>query len=291
MLGDLCSANGLDWSVSCARELWGCGLDRLGIDATASSPVHVLVDSWDHRIQSRRVRSHVWSGALPAGSLYQVAPGVLLASPGLCVLQAASSSGVVRAAAVAMECMGHYGRVSDGRGFLKRGPLTTSLELERYLEGVRAEGPAAKARRALGFALENSRSPLETRAALTLTLPVSLGGYGLPRPQMNYLITPRPEDYPISQFATYEVDICWPDRRTIAEVDSYQFHLNQDKLNTDAMKRNSLKAMGWAVSSVTAEQLSGDALDVLVRQLARDLGVSGGRPAPRRRDALVDRLA
>ena len=285
------SGNGLGWSAASASELWGCGLEELGIRATKAHPVHILVDCQEHRIQSQLVKNHVWTGTLPAGSLYRLAPGVLLASPGLCVLQAAASSGIPRAAAVAMECMGRYGCVTDEREFLKRDPLLSREELRGYLDGVKVGSWARRARRALDLALENSRSPLETRAALTLTLPVALGGYALPRPEMNHLIVPRAEDYPYSQYAQYEVDMCWPERRTVIEVDSYEFHLNKDKLDTDAKKRNSLKAMGWAVSSVTAGQLSGDALDVLVRQISRDLGVFGGSPPPGRRDALVDRLS
>ena len=151
-------------------------------------------------------------------------------------------------------------------------------------------GRGAKARQALRLALAPSRSPLETKASLLLTLPSRLGGYGLPRPEVNCVIMPRAEDVPLSQFAKYEVDICWPSRKTVVEVDSYQYHSTADQLDRDAKKRNSLKSMGWKVSTVTAGQLSGDALEVLVRQLARDLGVRGHSPSPMKRDWLIDEL-
>ena len=127
-------------------------------------------------------------------------------------------------------------------------------------------------------------------ASLLLTLPRKLGGYGLPRPEVNYVIRPRAEDIPFSQFARYEVDLCWPKRKAIIEVDSYEYHTERDQLDSDAKKRNSLKSMGWKVITVTAGQLSGDALDVLARQVARDLWINPKMPRPERRDWLVKEL-
>ena len=50
------------------------------------------------------------------------------------------------------------------------------------------------------------------------------------------------------------------------------------------------KALGWKVSSVTEGQLSGDALDVLARQLGRDLGMEVRMPPPERRDWLLGQI-
>lgn len=286
-----CASSGLAWSVGSARELREYGLESLGLGMTEDDPLHVLVDDPARRIRSRGVRCHVWSGALPPGSLYQLAPGVLVASPAFCCLQIASRSSLPRVASVEMECLGRYGRVPSVRGFLDREPLVTRPELEDFLgRAVPAHG-ARRALRALGRALEPARSPLETKASLILTLPARLGGYSLPQPELNRRIRPLSGEVPYSQFALYEVDLCWPRRRTIVEVDSYQVHMSKDAFDDDAKKRNSLKSMGWKVTSVTSGQLSGDALDVLARQLARDLRVPFTGPAPERRDWLIRELA
>lgn len=288
-LGGPCST-GLCWSASSAREVWEGELGCLGIAASEEDPLHILVDSEEHRIQSKRLVNHIWSGRLPAGSLYLLTPGVLIASPAFCCLQVASRASLPRAAAVVMECLGRYGKARTPRGFRDRDPLMTPGELADYLSGAAGCMGVKKARQALRLALAPSRSPLETKASLLLTLPSRLGGYGLPRPEVNCVIMPRAEDVPLSQFAKYEVDICWPSRKTVVEVDSYQYHSTADQLDRDAKKRNSLKSMGWKVSTVTAGQLSGDALEVLVRQLARDLGVRGHSPSPMKRDWLIDEL-
>ena len=279
-----------DWTVSSARELWSTDLGRLGETASKENPLHVLVDAREHRIQSERVKCHVWSGRLPAGSLYQLAPGVLIASPAFCCLQAAARQSVPRVVALEMECMGLYGRAPIPRGFFDRDQLIGSDGLRAFFTDAQGCPGAKKALDALGWALERSRSPLETKTVIVLVLPRRLGGYSLPLPVLNCRIWPSAEELPFSQFAFYEVDISWEEKRTIVECDSYANHTSPWQLDHDAKKRNSLKAMGWKVSSVTNGQLTGDALDVLARQLGKDLGVEVRMPSPERRDWLLSQI-
>ena len=274
-----------------ARELWQADLGQLGVEATRKSPVHVLVGSPGDRICSERVRNHVWSGRIPPGSLYHLAPGVLVASPEFCCLQEAARASLPRVTMMLMECLGLYGLSEGSRGFLDRGPLFGRDEFGSYLDHARGCMGVRKARRALGLALARSRPPLETKTAILLTFPAKLGGYGMPRPQMNHTILPTAEDLPFSQFASYEVDLCWPERRAVVEVDSKRYHSSAERLDADAKRRNSLKSMGWKVTTVTSGQLSGDALDVLARQVGRDLWVEPARPSPERRDWLVGELS
>lgn len=290
-VGSPCSAQGLRWSAESAHEVWQSRLELLGIEATKKDPVHILVDSPSARICSERVCNHVWSGRIPPGSLYQLAPGILITSPGFCCLQEAARSSVPRVTKMLMECLGQYGLSDDARGFLDRSPLLTLDEFRGYLDGARGSLGVRKARRALSLALPMSRSPLETKTAIILTFPSSHGGFGLLRPEMNYVIHPKAEDIPFSQFARYEVDLCWPGRKTVIEVDSYRYHSDASRLDSDAKKRNSLKSMGWKVVSVTDGQLSGDALGVLARQVAKDLWMAPEDPETRLRDWLASELS
>ena len=289
-LGNPCQASGLNWTSGSYREIRDYGLESMGVTYSNGDPLHVLVDDPGHRIVSAMVKSHVWSGRLPPGSLYQLAPGVLIASPAFCCLQDAVSSSLPHVTATMMECLGRYGRAAGTRGFLDRDPLLGYGELSSFLADAKGCRGVEKARRALRWALFPTRSPLETKTALIATLPRRLGGYGLPRPEVNYIISPLAEDIPFSQFARYEVDICWPVHRTILEVDSYLYHSRPEQIDSDAKKRNSLKSMGWKVISVTDGQLSGDALDVLMRQVAKDLKVRLKAPEPELRDWLFEEL-
>ena len=281
---------GLDWSENSWAELRTACESELGILPTNDDPVHVLVDGPGSRIQSSKVKNHTWSGALPAGALYRVAPGIMVASPEFCCLLDAARESVPHAVATTMEFMGLYGRERSVRGFVDRDQLLTKEQLARFVDELPTCPGRHKLRKALTYALERSRSPMETKVIIVLTLPKGLGGYGLPRPTLNYTIVPAPEDYPVSQFPRYEVDACWIDLRTVLEFDSYFFHMSPERFDADAKKRNSLKSMGWKVSSVTAGQLSGDALDVLAHQLARDMGIELQCPTPERRDWLLRQL-
>lgn len=280
----------VDWSVSSARELREADLEGLGITYSKDDPVHVIVDAPEHRIQSAKVVSHVWSGRLPAGSLYRLSPGVLVTSPAFCCLLRAARESVPRVAALEMECLGLYGCMPTSRGFLDRGPLLDTDQLRDYLADADGLPGVKKARASLRWAAERSRSPLETRVTIILTLPRRLGGYGLPSPELNVRIYPTVEELPISQFPVYEVDLAWVGKRVVVECDSYANHLSPWQLDHDAKKRNSLKAMGWKVTSVTNDQLSGDALDVLARQLCQDLGIEANPPDPGRRDWLLSQI-
>ena len=281
---------GLEWSEGSWRELRETCARELGLLPTEDDPMCVLVDGSKKRIQSKSVRNRTWSGQLPAGALYQVSPGILVTSPEFCCLLDAARESVPHVIATVMEFMGLYGRECSVRGFVDREQLLSKDQLERYIQALPTCPGRHKLQKALVYALERSRSPMETKVIIILTLPGSLGGYGLPLPTLNYRIVPGPEDYPISQFSSYEVDACWLDRRTVLEFDSYFFHMSPEKFDADAKKRNSLKSMGWKVSSVTAGQLTGDALDVLAHQLAKDLGVELKCPTPERRDWLLSQL-
>ena len=283
-------AQSQNWAASSWREVRETCAHELGFVPTNQDRVHVLVEDANRRIQSASVASHVWSSPLPAGAFCRAAPGVLVASPAFCCLLDAARSSLPHVVCTVMECMGLYGRVPDSHGFVDRPQLVSRLEMESFVEGALSCPGSRKLRRAIRLALERSRSPMETKVIIILTLPNKLGGYGLPRPKLNVRIVPGPQDYPVSQFPLYEVDACWDSFRVILEFDSYLFHMSPEKFDADAKKRNSLKSMGWKVTSVTAGQLSGDALDVLAHQLARDMGISLSSPAPERRDWLINQL-
>lgn len=290
-LGAPVLASGLDLCPESMQEISSAGLEGLGLCPTRDDPLHILVDDPARRIQSGAVRNHVWSGRVPPGSLYRLAPGIAIASPGFCCLQHASRASIPSVVAMEMECLGLYGRQPGPRGFLDRSQLMTTESLRDYLKGARLCPGVNKACRALGWARERSRSPLETKTVIVLVLPRDLGGYGLPIPELNHLVRVLPESYPYSQFAQYEVDICWSDKRTVVECDSYENHRRPEQVDHDSMKRNSLEAMGWNVISVTNGQLSGDSLDVLARQIAKALEVTLRPPTPERRDWLLGQIA
>ena len=265
-------------------------LEAYGIVASKARPLHILVRSKSDRVQSERVVNHVWSGTIPPGSLHYLASGVMISSPEFCFLQAAGD-GIGPAACIAMESCGSYGRDGSARGFCERDPISSVEKLRRYLDAADGSRGVKNAREALRLTVEGSRSPLETKAAVLLTAPVAIGGYGLPTPKSNWPVIPAADDSAFFYDSHYVIDLCWPRKKVALECDSYAYHSSKDERDHDASKRNALTIIGWTCFSVTSGQLSGSALDILARQLARALGVGFRQPDARLRDDLIASLA
>lgn len=64
------------------------------------------------------------------------------------------------------------------------------------------------------------------------------------------------------------VDLAFPDRRLILEVDGFRFHSGRSRWENDRDRRNALTALGWVVLHVTARMLDEMRADFL-RDLAR----------------------
>lgn len=64
------------------------------------------------------------------------------------------------------------------------------------------------------------------------------------------------------------VDLVWPERRLILEVDSFRFHSGRRAWDRDRERRNALTALGWVVLHVTSKMLD-EQREALMRDLAR----------------------
>ena len=262
------------WSLPDAASLSGIDFAAALIEATAARPLHILVSSAEGRIRSRRLRCHVWSTELPDGALYQLTDQVLIASPQFCLQQMAGGSTIARRVATGMEVCGGYARSPRAEGgFHKRPPLTTVADLMAHFEKNHGYG-ARRVREALAYVVEGSRSPMETVVVLLFTLPVELGGCGLPRPELNLRIDIPPSLQVALGKPYLTVDLCWRAWGIILEYDSYLWHRSKAKVDEDNTRNEGLRDMGWMVRSVTKGMLGNDQmLDELVRKVAARAGV------------------
>lgn len=245
--------------------------------ATPEHPLHVLVSDPARRIRLPGVISHVWSTELPDGALLRLTPEVLIVSPSFCLQNISARSDEVTAAVAAMEICGSYGRSAGAPdGFYKRAPLETVEHLREHFAATHSHG-ARRARVAVAHVVPGSRSPMETVVVLLFTLPVSLGGCGLPAPELNARI-----EIPTSLRAALGkpyvvVDLCWTDRRVILEYDSYLWHSSARAVDSDSTRNEGLRDEGWMVRSVTAGMLSNDAMR---RELVAKVTARFGRALP-----------
>lgn len=293
-LGEPCDppANGA-WSLPAAACLPDIDLAGARIEATADRPLHILVASPTGRIRSRRLRCHVWSTELPEGSLYQLTDEILIASPRFCLQQMAAGSSPARGAAVGMEICGGYARSPRAKsGFHNRPPLAKLDDLVAHFADNHGYG-ARRAREALAYVIEGSRSPMETVVVLLFTLPVELGGCGLPMPSLNCRID-IPPSLQIALGKPYlTVDLCWPEWGIILEYDSYLWHRTKAKIDEDNTRNEGPRDLGWMVRSVAAGMLANDLmLDELVRKVMAKAGrqVPDGEEYRLRQRALVREL-
>lgn len=190
----------------------------------------------------------------------------------------------VRATQVLCDFMGTYRYVpaadkanpGDPDIIYRTKPIVTRSKVDQYLLYMPAERGSMRARKVLRAALENSASPMETMLALMLTLPVSMGGFGLPRPELNYEIGVDPEERDLASKETMFADICWSKKRVIVEYYGWKDHFaaGPRKVAEDAARANSLTTLGWTVLHVTFEQAKTlEGVSLLARQIARCLDV------------------
>lgn len=209
-----------------------------------------------------------------------------LASKGLAVTEYMRWGNVarfVRAVQVLCDFAGTYRYVPEAN---KKGPadpdvtyqttpIITLEKLAAYLGQMSASKGIMRARRVLAAAFDGAASPMETMLALMLTLPVDMGGFGLPRPQLNRQITPAPAQQDLSSKEEMYADLCWPDQRLAVEYHGWSSHAGagKTKVGEDAARTNSLTALGWTVLHATYEQVRTYAgMSLLARQVAHVLG-------------------
>lgn len=134
-----------------------------------------------------------------------------------------------------------------------------SLDL-RAVDAILARTPRRRGAAALRAALAAhrpehawTRSGIE-RAALAL-----VERAGLPRPQVNTVV------------AGHEVDLCWPEARLVAELDTTAFHGTVAAFHRDRARDAELAVAGWRVVRLSDRQLAGDpdAVAATLRALLR----------------------
>ena len=196
---------------------------------------------------------------------------------------------LVRAVQVLSDFMGTYRYVPDTSGaegqpdiVYGMQPIITPEHMVTYLAQMGGARGIKRARKVADLAYAGAASPMETLLALMLSLPCDLGGFGLPRPQMNYEVHIDAQLRELSSQETMFVDLAWPDPLVAVEFYGWNEHFGAGpaKVASDASRANSLTALGWTVFHVTYEQVKTVAgITLLARQLASALGVSLPEPS------------
>lgn len=179
----------------------------------------------------------------------------------------------IEAIAIGFELCGTYVRISDEHIVYGVPPISSVGKIRSYLRRCRHERHASRALRNLDFVCERSNSIRESALAMYLSLPMSRGGAGLPRPIMNKPIDVSKLTGIVWREDLRWTDIGWPGVHLGVEYDSNEFHGSSEKLGQDARRRTLLQAAGYEVIVVTNEQFRQiSELDRIVRAVYRCMG-------------------
>ena len=254
-----------------------------------SRPLHILVGSKNARKASKSLHCHISLAEIPDWSFIRMPNGLIVSSPELCFLQMASELSFIDLVMLGYEFCGSY-RINKenksqdvqnkNKGFSNNLPLTSTSKLSSYaIKAVNLKG-CKKARRAIDFIVDGSASPMETILTMFLTLPYRFGGYGFPKPILNFGIDMPSSnvdsytDYPIlitvdstgiktsnaidtlANKSKYYCDLYWPDKKVSVEYDSDEYHTGTYRIEKDAIRRNALASANITVVTASRRQVN-----------------------------------
>lgn len=268
--------------VSGSEECSSCKADVIGSVpeefAIPGQPIDVLVFDDGGRRRSSSVACHVWQTELPANAFYRTR-GIYVSSPEFVFLQMAATLSIEQLIALGCELCGQYvlqPRSSEHASLLDEAPkrlipLTNVSKIARFLESVGKANGKTKAKRALKYVVDGSRSPMETMTYMLLCLPAMLGGYGLPKPEMNAEIPLDSEARVIARRRRCEGDLCWVEKKLDIEYHG-EVHVGAAQMKSDVGRELGIEHMGWRVITITGPQVfNTDQFETVAKEAAKRL--------------------
>ena len=264
------AACSMDEVLECAPS-WA-----LGFHEEYGNPIEAIAFGRPSSPRSRHHLAHTWSGRIPARSFYSYSENVNVTSVEFEFLLLASQVDIRQLILYGDEICGLYSFDPEAeRGFRKRTkPITTKARLAKYLSGAKGCRGCKAAMRALKYVEELSASPMESVVEMLLCLPRMLGGYGLPRPEMNIEVPLSPRAQRIAQRSKCIADLCYPLIKLDIEYQGEFDHDNEKGFVSDRARVTGLLEMGYEVIELTYDQVAHlERFELIARYVAKKLGV------------------
>ena len=239
--------------------------------------LHVLSFRKGDGRQTSNHQCHVHTGILPPGSLYALNEDVFVCSPEFVFLQLAQSLSRVQLIAYGYELCGTFSfDASAERGFTNRKqPLVNIRQLTGFLQNAEGARGRKRALDAVAFISENAASPMEAACDMLLSLPYRLGGYGLPKLQLNYAVPIPPKLQTLFPHSYCVVDFCYPEKKFAIEYLGEHDHSGRNSMRSDRGRTLALRELRFEVLEVSARQvLDLGSFEIIARRVAQ---VSGKR--------------
>lgn len=240
-------------------------------------PIHLAVPTRSARRPSSSLTCHLFSSP-PPYSFVRVSPHVYVEAPIPTLVKMAPRLPTGTLVRILNRLLASYQLKDDG--IVKRQPLATKHQLERFvwrpygIRGVKA------VQRLLPYLVENLASPEEVRLAALLFLPIHLGGQGLPLASANAPIHTVGTSMSTMRYG----DLFWQEWKLILEYDSDLHHNSNNDIGRDSARRAQLQAGGYHVVTMTRHQLHEPAAFrdtvLALKHAMGNLAVSGEKTLP-----------
>lgn len=252
-----------------------------GIDSF--SDIHVLVPSERARHNVKGLSFHTWTGTVSANMLIPLTKDLYIVSPEFLFLMLARTFEMPLLAEIGMELCGCY-EVSPywEPGRLRPAPLTCTESIETFLRLQEGSYGVKKARKALTHIADNSWSPMETKTYLLLCLSRCHGGYGIPKPLLNYRLDLDFLDRPIDGRDRFYLDAFWESAGFAVEYDGKDSHFNRIDIIRDKRRLSTLALLSIDTIMLTsADVFNASAMDSVAERICKRLGVMKAAPNSR----------
>lgn len=199
------------------------------------------------RCFTKNQKAHICITPLPAGAIISK-NNIYVASPELVFMQLAGKLDIHRLILLGLQLCSHSpGKASEA--------ISTCQKLSDFVEKMKGHRGHRKAVQALKHIRNGSASIMESMAFMVLTLPNTLGGFGLGDPVFNYEIKLK-GDYGkrLGQNRCY-VDLYYKSDKVAVEYDSYAFHNSPSEQGKDALRAAILERHGITLMSMKTIQL------------------------------------
>lgn len=211
-------------------------------------------DSADFTVSERSARSlkkgriiHLCELDLPTGAVVSK-KGEMVASPELLFLQLSRKLTIHRLILLGLQlCSYPPGKPSEA--------ITTKQKLETFLVKTPGHRGHVKAIRAVKYIENGSASVMESMVYMILTLPHTLGGYGLDGAVFNHEIKLKGEAAKRLGQKRCFMDLYYKSAKVAVEYDSFIFHNSPSENGKDMMRSAILDRQGVEVMHLSTIQL------------------------------------
>ncbi len=232
-----------------AAEMWNIPYIEaaLGLKANETGLADITVTNQNARYQIKSTKIHFCGLTLPMGAVIS-RNGSMIASPELLFLELAGELSIHRLILLGLQMCSHL----PGKPF---DAITTKQKLIAFLAKASGHQGHRKAVRAVKYVQNGSASILESIVCMIITLPHSLGGYGLKGAVFNYEIKLKGEArIRLGQNRCF-TDLYYGQAKLAVEYESFAYHNSPSEQGKDVMRSAMLERCGIAVMRLSTIQL------------------------------------